>query len=132
MDSSLHLSKSRYCCAVQCPKMLWLKENKPELFDDSALNESVLETGNEVGDLAMGLFGPFTEVPYGKPSDMIERTKELLEADTPVICEASFSYRGCFYSVDILLKVSDGFELYEVKRSTSVSDIYLDDVSCSD
>ena len=129
MDSSLHLSKSRYCCAVQCPKMLWLKENKPELFDDSALNESVLETGNEVGDLAMGLFGPFSEVPYGKPSDMIERTKELLEADTPVICEASFSYRGCFCSVDILLKASDGFELYEVKSSTSVSDIYLDDVS---
>jgi len=109
--------------------MLWLKENKPELFDDSALNESVLETGNEVGDFAMWLFGPFTEVPYGKPSDMIERTKELLEADTPVICEASFSYRGCFCSVDILLKASDGFELYEVKSSTSVSDIYLDDVS---
>ena len=35
---SLHLSKSRFCSAIQCPKMLWLKLNKPEEFDDSLLH----------------------------------------------------------------------------------------------
>ena len=30
------------------------------------MKESVLETGSEVGDLAMGLFGPYVEVPYGE------------------------------------------------------------------
>ena len=29
-----NLSKSRYCSGVQCPKMLWLKKNMPEEFDD--------------------------------------------------------------------------------------------------
>ena len=38
---SLNLSKSRYCSAVQCPKMLWLKKNKPEEFDDSVMNETL-------------------------------------------------------------------------------------------
>ena len=56
---ALNLSKSKYCSAVQCPKMLWLKKNKPEVYDDSVMNQSILETGNEVGDLAMGLFGAF-------------------------------------------------------------------------
>lgn len=53
---SFNLSKSKYCSALQCPKILWLKKYKPEIFDDSVMNQSVLETGNEVGDLAMGLF----------------------------------------------------------------------------
>ncbi len=59
----MYLSKSKYCSGVQCPKMLWLKENKPEQFDESVMNQSVLETGSEVGDLAMGLFGDYVEVP---------------------------------------------------------------------
>ena len=125
----MHISKSGYCSAVQCPKILWLKKNKPELFDDSVLNTNTLENGNEVGDLAMGLFGPYTEVPFGDLSRMIERTRELIDAGTPVICEASFSYDGCFCSVDILRRKGDSYEIYEVKSSTEVKDVYLDDVS---
>ena len=63
----LHLSKSKYCAAVQCPKMLWLKRNMPEEFDDSVLNPTRLDQGSAVGDLAMGLFGDFREVPFGMP-----------------------------------------------------------------
>ena len=46
----MNLSKSKYCSGVQCPKMLWLKKNQPEEFDESVMNESVLETGSEVGE----------------------------------------------------------------------------------
>ena len=58
----MNLSKSKYCSAVQCPKMLWLKTNKPEEFDESVMNQNVLTTGNMVGDLAMSLLGDFVEV----------------------------------------------------------------------
>lgn len=61
---SIHLSKSKYDQAVECPKMLWLHTNKSEVFDDSVLNLTTLTTRNEVGDLAMGLFGDFTEIPF--------------------------------------------------------------------
>lgn len=127
---SLHLSKSKYCCAVQCPKMLWLKANKPEEFDDSVQNEAVLETGSRVGDLAMGLFGEFTEVPYGDLGDMLRITGQLMEQGTAVIAEASFSYDGLFCSVDILKNLGGGrVEFYEVKSSTEVKDIYREDVA---
>lgn len=127
---SIYLSKSKYCSALQCPKMLWLNKNRPEAFDSSVMNESVLETGNEVGDLAMGLFGDFTEVPFGNLSDMIARTQELIDAGTRIIAEASFSYDGLFCSVDILKNLGDrNVEIYEVKSSTSVTDIYLNDAT---
>ena len=79
-------SKSKYCSAVQCPKMLWLRNNKPGEFDDSVLRDTVLDNGNNVGDLAMGLFGDYTEVPFSNDlGEMIEKTSELLKAGTPVI-----------------------------------------------
>ena len=124
------LSKSRYCSGLQCPKMLWLKKNRPEAFDDACMNQSVLETGQEVGDLAMGLFGDYTEVPYGELSHMIAQTARLMDAGTPVIAEASFSVDGLFCSVDILRRLSDRqVAIYEVKSSTEVKPVYCHDAS---
>ena len=126
----LHLSKSKYCNAVQCPKMLWMQLNHPELFDDSVMNQTILENGNEVGDLARGLFGDYTIVEFGEYPDMLNRTQELLNNGTANIAEASFAYQGLFCRVDILRNLGNNkFELYEVKSSTSVHDIYYHDVA---
>ena len=129
--SKYHFSKSRYCNGIQCPKMLWLKKNMPDEFDDSVMNQAILSTGNDVGDLAMGLFGDYTEVPYSESlSEMIPATQKLIDDGVKNICEASFSYDGCFCSVDILKNLGGNkVELYEVKSSTEVKDIYKEDVS---
>ena len=130
MSVTTNISKSQYCAGVQCPKMLWLKKHRPELFDDSIVNQSVLETGSEVGDLAMGLFGPFTEVKFGDLGEMIRDTEKLITSGESIIAEASFSCDGLFCSVDILKNLGDKkVEIYEVKSSTSISDIYLHDVA---
>ena len=127
---SSNISKTLYCNGVQCPKMLWLKKHRPELFDDSVMNQAVLDTGSEVGDLAMGLFGDFAEVPYGDLPEMIRITDTLLAAGEQNIAEASFAYDGLFCSVDIFRNLGGGnVELYEVKSSTSVHEIYLHDVA---
>ena len=113
---SYNFSKSRYCSAIQCPKMLWLKKNMCEVFDDSVLNQSILDTGNAVGDLAMALFGDFVEVPFSENlSDMIPATQKLIDESVENIAEASFSYDNCFCSVDILKNFGNKkVELYEV------------------
>lgn len=126
----LHLSKSRYCQAVQCPKILWMQRHMPEAFDDSAVNQAVLDRGNAVGDLAMGLLGDCVEVPFGELSGMIQRTRELIDGGTPVIAEASFAFEGLFCAVDILKVLGRGrVEFVEVKSSTHVTDIYIHDVA---
>ena len=126
----MNLSKSRYCRGIQCPKILWLDRNRSEVRDDSGLNQSVLDTGNKVGDLAMCYYGAYTEVPYSDDkSAMIAETRRLLDAQTRVICEASFSYDGNFCSVDILRVLEGGVEIIEVKSSTGIKPVYYDDTA---
>ena len=130
MATTTNISKSKYCSGVQCPKMLWLKIHKPELFDNSVMREAILEAGTKVGELARGLFGDFKVVKFGDSSKMAQETKDLISAGEKVIAEASFLYAGLFCSIDILKNLGEGrVELYEVKSSTSVNDIYLHDVS---
>ena len=124
------LSKSKYCSALQCPKMLWLKENKPEEFNDNCINQAVMNNGSSVGNLAIGLFGESVDVPFGDLTDMVAETKRLIDKQTPVITEASFFVEDLFCSVDILKYTGDGeVEIYEVKSSTSVHEHYYDDAA---
>ena len=55
------LSKSRYTTFCQCPKNLWLKIFKPEEATEDEGQQARFERGNQIGDLAMGLFGDFKE-----------------------------------------------------------------------
>lgn len=131
----LYLSKSKYCGLWQCPKIAWLKKYKPEelTIDESTLSR--MEAGNEVGDLAMGLFGDFVEVTaYSGDkldlSQMITATKAEMEKGTPVICEASFQFNGLYCAVDILKREDDGWAIYEVKSSTHDDKaVYIADVA---
>ncbi|MBR3490034.1 MAG: DUF2779 domain-containing protein [Bacilli bacterium] len=60
---------------------------------------------------------------------MIDETQESVERGTHIIAEASFRFENAFCSVDILKNDIDGVEVYEVKSSTEIQDIYLDDVA---
>ena len=123
------LSKSRYCKCVQCENILWLSKYKPEcaVVED---NEAILENGRKVGELAKGLFGDYDDVSYDNDiNKRIEKTRELRQNKPNVITEASFIYDNNFCSVDVLKNNSDGVEIYEVKSSTKVKDIYIDDVA---
>ena len=131
----MYLSKSKYCLLTQCPRLLWLETYHSELRPrDSALEERMV-AGNQVGDLAMGLFGAFTEVTVlredGTPdiAAMIRRTHECLQMGTANICEASFSYEGLYCAVDILRKEGEGYAIYEVKSATHGSHIYAVDIA---
>ena len=131
----MYFSKSKYTQGIQCPKMLWMQQNMPEQFDSSVINESVLSTGNEVGDLAMGYYGPFVEVEFD-PSNpkrftkAAKQTQELIRAGEKIICEATFSIPGHFCMVDILRIRDDGsFDITEVKSSTGMKDTYLHDMA---
>lgn len=129
------LSKSKYCAFAQCPRNLWLKTYKPELATIDNSLDARMEAGNEIGDLAMQLFGDFVEVTAHKDngnmdlSEMIARTNDLLKQAYPVICEASFSYNGNYCAVDILKKENGGYAIYEVKSSTHTNQIYITDIA---
>ena len=126
----MYLSKSKYCNAIQCNKILWLDTYKKEERDEQS-NSSVLDNGTEVGILAKELLGNHIDIEFNENlSKMIEDTnKAIKENKKTVITEASFEYHHNFCSVDLLKKENNNYEIYEVKSSTEIKDIYLDDIS---
>ena len=127
--NGIGLSKSRYCRGIQCPKMLWMDKYMPDKAED-VLSESVMAAGNMVGDLARNYFGSYdlVEFDYDKDS-MAEKTRQLMEAGSDNIAEAAFYVDGLYCAVDILHKDGDGYDIVEVKSSTHVADIYLEDMA---
>lgn len=127
--NSVYLSKSKYCRAKQCNKMLWMDTYKIEEKVQTA-NDAVLKNGTAVGEIAKGIFGKYVNIEFNKDlTQMVFDTEEALNQKSKIITEASFIYQNNFCSVDILKNDIDGVEIYEVKSSTSIKDIYLDDAS---
>lgn len=129
MSNMVGLSKSRYCKGIQCSKILWMDKNKPELAVDTA-SEQVLANGDKVGELAREYFGEYSLVEYSADkAAMCKQTEELMKAGVENIAEASFIYNGLYCAVDILHKNGDGWDIVEVKSSTSVHDNYVEDMT---
>ena len=121
------ISKTDFMRGMQCRKMLWLDKHKPSLRMIPPAIQARLDAGNDFGDQAMGMFGPFEEMTVYRPGTtipdtaaMLQRTQEHLAAGTPVICEAAFSNYNNYCAVDILRKTDTGYELYEVKNAPDV------------
>ena len=123
------LSKSKYCKGVQCPKILWMDMNMPDEGVD-VLSESVMATGNMVGDLARRYFGSYELVEFDFDKNvMASKTRELLKTGAENIAEAAFYIDGLYCAVDILHKNGDAYDIVEVKSSTHVTDIYIEDMA---
>lgn len=131
------LSKTDFMRGMQCPKMLWLDAHRPDLKKIPAATQQRLDRGNEFGDKAMAMFGPFINVQEYKPNTkfldkvkMVQNTRNAMAAGAENICEASFDYGGMFCAVDILHRVEDDvWELYEVKDSPEVKPQFIEDAA---
>ena len=126
----MNLSKSSYCRGIQCKKILWLEKHKPEEKEEIN-NERILQQGNDIHEIARYLFKEHINIEYTENlNQMIEDTINTIESyKNIVITEASFKYKNNFCSVDILKKTGNTYEIYEIKSSTEIKDIYINDAS---
>ncbi|NCB42625.1 MAG: DUF2779 domain-containing protein [Clostridia bacterium] len=133
---SKRISKSRYVNYRQCPKKLWLDVYHPEWADE--MDQTVFKNGTMVGELAQDLFpnGALVVFDAENPKNienMVQQTKELMQGGASVIYEAAFSHSGLLAICDILVKVKgvagDRYDIYEVKSSTELKDVYIEDVA---
>ena len=125
----MNLSKSKYCNGIQCKKMLWLDKYKPEEKEEIN-NQVVFDNGNDVHELARKLLGDDINIAFNEDlSVMIKDTEKALKNENVIITEASFNYNNNFCSVDILKKEGNEYEIYEVKSSTHLKDVFINDAS---
>lgn len=145
----LFLSKSRYTEYAICPKKFWLQCHKKELAVIDAVTMAVFEKGHEVGEKAKELFPGIIDVTTKKAcgtlnyDEMCKKTLDLISKGCQAIAEAAFKHNiastddkgntiqnTIYCAVDILVKVGDGvFDIFEVKSSTDVEEIYLHDIA---
>ncbi len=126
------LSKSQYIRGLQCHKSLWLYKNRRDLLQSPDVHtESMFATGNTVGDYARQVFPGGVEIEFDADDfdGMISKTRNLIAQDVGTIYEASFKRRGIFAMADILHQTPNGWNVYEVKASTSVKSYHIDDAA---
>jgi hypothetical protein len=131
MHAKTFLSKSRYIRGLQCQKSLYLYTYHPELRDEITDDQqAVFGIGTDVGILARSLFPGGIEIPFDGLSipEQLEATAYEIDKGTPILYEAAFNANGIFIKADIMKKGDDGWEIYEVKSSTSMKDLYFQDV----
>ena len=125
-------SKSQYIRGLQCHKSLWLYKNKPELREiaDEA-QESIFKEGISVGGVARELFPHGVEIVFDASdfNGMTNKTQALIKDGTEVIYEATFNENGIFAMADILVRNGNSWNMYEVKGSTGVKEVHIDDAS---
>ena len=128
------ITKTDFMRGMQCRKMLWLDKHKPSLRVIPPETQARLDAGNDFGDRAMGMFGPFEEMTVYLPGKqipdkkaMLEKTRDALARGVEVICEAAFSNYNNYCAVDILRKTEKGYDFYEVKNAPEVHEQFIRD-----
>ena len=128
------ITKTDFMRGMQCRKMLWLDKHKPSLRVIPPEIQERLDAGNDFGDRAMGMFGPYEEMTVYLPGKqipdkkaMIAKTQDALARGVEVICEAAFSNYNNYCAVDILRKTSSGYDFYEVKNASEVHEQFIKD-----
>ena len=132
MSQSISLSKSQFIRGLQCHKSLWLYKNRPDLRKkpDASL-QALFDEGTYIGELAQGLFPGGEAILYeeGSFKEKVAKTRRLIDSGARTVYEATFQFDDVLVMVDILNKEEDGWELYEVKSSTSVKPVHENDVA---
>ena len=130
---SQRLSKSRFVAGWQCPALLWRKVHEPdapELVPDAVLQDR-FDQGAHVGAVARTRFagGVLIDVPYQDVEGQLAATRAALEQGAPAIFEAAFLADDVFVAVDVLERAGEGFNLIEVKSSSSQKDEHIPDAA---
>jgi len=124
------LSKSLYLNGLQCPRYIWIQFHEPERVPEpDSVTQHIFNQGHEVGYLAKKLFPGGIDIPQDDFMGNIEKTNELLNDRKPLF-EAGILADKLYSRVDILSPAGeDQWDIFEVKSSTSVKDVHINDVA---
>ena len=124
------LTKSDYIMGVQCLRWLWINKNDKEKIPAlTELDKARFEEGYMIEECAKSLFADLVDLSKFKFDEQIEKTKEYTEKRVPLF-QASFLHKDLYSRGDVLLPVEDDkWDIIEIKSSTKVKKIHLEDLA---
>ena len=120
------LTKTDFILYKECPNNVWVKRHKPEeyaKFEVSDFEKSLAVMGNEVEELARGMF-PAGYLVEKRSEGAQELTQKFIADRTLVIFQAVFMTDKYFAATDVL-KWNDSaqkYDIYEIKMSSTEED----------
>ncbi|MEK7578087.1 MAG: DUF2779 domain-containing protein [Patescibacteria group bacterium] len=120
------LTKTDFILYKECPNNVWVKRHKPEeyaKFEVSDFEKSLAVMGNEVEELARGMF-PAGYLVERRSEGAQELTQKLIAERTPVIFQAVFTTDRYFAATDVLKwnNSAQKYDIYEIKMSSTEED----------
>ncbi len=120
------LTKTDFILYRECPNNVWEKRNTPDeyaKFEVSDFEKSLAVMGNEVEELARGMF-PDGFLIERRSGGAQELTAKLISEQKPVIFQAVFSTDKYLAATDVLKWNDDAkaYDLYEIKMSSTEDD----------
>jgi len=132
-DSLPLLSKSRFTAGLQCLGRLYRTCYQRELATlPDAAQQARFDAGTRVGEIARELRpgGVLITEPAFRHDAAVTRTRSLIHGGSAdALYEAGFTEGGVRVRADILARSSGGWEMIEVKSSTSVKDEHVPDAA---
>lgn len=128
------LSKSRFMSGLQCPLRLWNDAFRRELASppDDTL-QAIFNRGTAIGELAQQRWPGGTLVgfkPWEREPAVAKTQKLMTNPNVPAIYEAAIEHGGVYIRVDILARNGHGWDLIEVKGSSSPEkEVFQQDVA---
>lgn len=123
------LTKSKYLIGLKCPKLLWIAVNaKERLPEPDEAAQYRFDQGHLIGQMAKRWFPDGVDIPEDDFKANIEETGKLLGSGRPLF-EAGIMVDDLYSRADILNPVGDGYDIIEVKSSSKVKDVYIEDVA---
>lgn len=117
------LSKTEYIMYKECPNNTWARRHRPDIYGQYEMSEfeqSLAEMGNEVEELARGMF-PGGFLVERRSEGAQELTQKLVSEQTPVIFQAVFATECYLAATDVLVwnAGAGAYDLYEIKMSST-------------
>lgn len=123
------LTKSKYLVGLQCPRCLWVMLHEPERIPEvDAATQRLFDQGHEAGQLAKTWFPDGIDISEDDFMKNVEVTKELLKKHKPLF-EAGIMADNLYSRADILNPKKDMWDIIEVKSSTQIKPVHIQDVS---
>ncbi len=127
------ISKSQFMMGLQCPKRLWLYNFRKDLVPPTdPATQRLFDEGHRVDELSRKYYkgGELVSYDFRQLQRAVARTAELIKAGVPAVYEGAFTADNVLVRCDILKKnTSGGWDLIEVKSSTSVKEEHHSDVA---
>jgi hypothetical protein len=129
----MYLSKSDFLKYRICPSYFWLWKNSPELVPEDSpaeVRENKFEQGNKIEEIARRLFTDCVLVE-GYNTQAVANTERLISDGATTLFQATVMTDNKLLAMaDVLERDGDGWNLYEVKSSSSVKkDVHIPDMA---